>query len=188
MGEALRVPTTDEPPQVDEPMSMRLSIGRVLAVATMLAIALFWTVVFSGLPKRTNPDYLDDRAFVSRTETRCDELLADLDELPNGSFIEDANQRADVLVEATDLVEDMVDAIEADAPRDGDDALSVQGWIKDWRTYIENRRDYAMRLRTDPEARLLLDQSLGGDSVDKPIEVFAGVNGIPTCATPGDVG
>jgi hypothetical protein len=127
VGEALRVPTTEESPQVDEPMSMRWSIGRVLAVATMLAIALFWTVVFSGLPKRTNPDYLDDRAFVSRTETRCDELLADLDELPNGSFIEDANQRADVLDDATDmvhrlrLVEDMVDAtyIEADAPRDG---------------------------------------------------------------------
>jgi hypothetical protein len=53
---------------------------------------------------------------------------------------------------------------------------------------VANRRDYADRLRVDPEARLLLDQSLGGDSVDKPIEIFADVNDMPTCATPGDVG
>jgi hypothetical protein len=154
----------------------------------MVSIAIFWAVVFLGIPKKENPDRLDDRAFVERTIVRCDGLLEDLADLPNGSFVEGHRQRADVLDDATDLVEEMVDQIEADAPTTGDDAISLEGWLGDWRTYIENRRDYADRLRSDPDARLLLDPSLGGDSVDKPIEVFADVNDMPTCATPGDVG
>ena len=188
MGEALAVPTATDDPEVDEPLAMRWSVGRVLGVLTMVLIAVFWAAVFAGIFKRDNFDRLDDRAFVARTEARCDTLLEDLAELPNGSFIEDPVERARVLDEATDLVEAMVDAIDADAPTAGDDGKSVRGWIADWRAYVANRRDYADRLRVDPEARLLLDQSLGGDSVDKPIEIFADVNDMPTCATPGDVG
>ena len=32
------------------------------------------------------------------------------------------------------------------------------------------------------------DETEFGDSVDRTIEVFADVNGMPTCATPGDIG
>src|SRR5690606_26277479 len=123
---------------------------------------VFWAVVFLGIPKKENPDRLDDRAFVERTSQRCDALLEDLSALPNGAFIEDHVERAAVLDQATDLVEAMVDDIEADAPKTGDDAISLNGWIGDWRTYIANRRDYADRLGDDPEARLYLDESLGG--------------------------
>jgi hypothetical protein len=187
VGEALPVPTPLPEAEVEEPLSMSWSVGRVLAVSAMVAMAIFWAVVFLGIPRQENPDRLDDRAFVDRTIDRCDALLADLAELPNGSFIEGAEERADVLDRATDRLEVMVEEIDADAPG-GDDAKSVQGWLADWRTYIGNRRDFAQRLREDPGARLLLDQSLGGDSVDKPIEIFADVNDMPTCATPGDVG
>lgn len=187
MGEALPVPTPLPEAEVEEPLSMSWSIGRVLAVMAMVAMAIFWAVIFLGIPRQENPDRLDDRAFVERTIVRCDALLADLADLPNGSFIDDPVERADVLDQATDRVEAMVEEIESDAPG-GDDARSITGWLADWRTYVENRRDYARRLRVDPEARFLLDQSLGGDSVDKPIEIFADVNDMPTCATPGDVG
>jgi hypothetical protein len=188
VGEALGVPTTPPDAEVEEPLSMSWSVGRILAVVVMVAIAAFWSIVFLGIPKKENPDRLDDRAFVERTARRCDQLLEDLAGLPNASFVDDHRERADVLDEATDLVEEMVDAIEADAPEEGDDGISLRGWIADWRTYVANRRDYADRLRDDPDARFLLDQSLGGDSVDKPIEIFADVNDMPSCATPGDVG
>jgi hypothetical protein len=49
-------------------------------------------------------------------------------------------------------------------------------------------RDYAKRLRTEPNAQLLLDRSELGDSVDKTIQIFSQVNEIPSCDTPGDVG
>jgi hypothetical protein len=189
VGEALTVaPNADAPPEAEAPLAMTWTAGRVLAVVAMLAMATFWAAIFAGVFRAENPDLLDDRAFVARTATRCDALLADLEDLPNAAFIDDAATRAEVLDEATDLVEAMIDAIEADAPTEGDDGRSVRGWLADWRTYVENRRDYARRLGEDPDARLYLDESLGGDSVDRPIEVFADVNDMPQCATPGDVG
>jgi hypothetical protein len=63
----------------------------------------------------------------------------------------------------------------------------MEGWLADWRIYLIDREDYAERLATDPEARLLLDESQLGDPVDKTIEIFAQVNGISDCATPGDL-
>lgn len=66
--------------------------------------------------------------------------------------------------------------------------MSIEGWIGDWRKYLANREDYAKRLRTEPNAQLLLDRSKLGDSVDKTIQIFSQVNEIPSCDTPGDVG
>ena len=71
-------------------MGMRWSVGRILAVVTMLAIAGFWAAIFAGLPKRANPDFLEDRAFARQTESLCAAMVADLADLPNGAFIEDA--------------------------------------------------------------------------------------------------
>ena len=93
-----------------------------------------------------------------------------------------------VIVEANALVAAFVEDLEADAPTEGDDGTSMAGWIGDWRTYVADREDYVVRLREDPEARFLVDETDFGDSVDKTIEIFADVNGIPDCATPGDVG
>ena len=66
--------------------------------------------------------------------------------------------------------------------------MSISGWIGDWKKYLANREDYAERLRTEPNAQLLLDRSKLGDSVDKTIQIFSQVNEIPSCDTPGDVG
>lgn len=179
---------TVETREADEPLAMTWSAGRIVGVIAVLAMALFWIWIFAGGPKKTNPDRLDDRAFVTRTAQRCDDLRADLADLPNAADIDRAATRADVLDRATDRVEAFVVATRADAPKTGDDATSVRGWLKDWDTYIANRRDFAQRLRKDPGARFLLDENPGGDPIDKPIEVFAQVNDMRQCATPGDVG
>lgn len=174
--------------EVEEPLGMTGTALRAVAVIAALAMVLFWAWIFSGGPKKQNPDYLDDRAYVTRSAERCRQLIDDLKALPNAEAASTAKQRADVLDQANELVSGMVDDLESTAPRTGDDAKSLKGWIADWRTYVENREDYARRLRTDPGARLLLDANPGGDPVDRPIEVFADVNDMPDCATPGDVG
>ena len=46
------MPTTLPEAEVEEPLSMSWSIGRVLAVAAMAAMAIFWAVVFRGIPKK----------------------------------------------------------------------------------------------------------------------------------------
>lgn len=185
-------PCGAEPADADDDAPTRSwTVGRIAAIATMVAIIVFWTWIFAGGPKKQNPDYLDDRRFANRTEQRCKDLRAELAKLPTASATPTPAERVPVLEQATELVDQMVHEIAADAPRTGDDAVSVKGWLHDWRAYVAARREYAEKLRTDPKAEFLLTESgVKGitQPVDETIEVFAQVNGIPDCATPGDVG
>lgn len=164
-------------------------VWRSLAVVAALAMVLFWLWIFTGGPRKANPDRLDDRAFVESAEARCDRLLTDLQELPAASEATSAADRAATLERTNVLVTNMVDDLEADAPLSGDDRISLGGWFRDWRTYLEDRRSYAENLRVDPDAQLRITENTElRDGVDKTIEIFANRNDMPSCATPGDVG
>jgi hypothetical protein len=168
---------------------MGFTWGRGLAIVAVVAMVIFWVWIFSGAPAKQNPDRLQDRAYVAKLEDRCQALRDDLAELPNAANLKTQAQRADVLDDANVLVGEFIDDIAAGAPTSGDAGASMKGWITDWRTYLANREDYAERLRTQPNAQLLLDRStIGTDSVDKAIQIFTQVNEIPACETPGDVG
>jgi hypothetical protein len=87
------------------------------------------------------------------------------------------------------MVAAMVDDISEGAPTTGDDGKSLKLWFADWRTYVQDREAFADALRTDPDAKFLVSENAElHDSVDKTIEIFADVNDMPDCATPGDVG
>lgn len=177
------------PAELDEPLAMSWTVGRVLAVMVVVSVILFWGWIFTGGPKKDNPDRLDDRAYVSFAQERCVQLTGDLAGLPNAFTAETATDRADVIDEANVLVSSMVDDLEARAPTEGDDGKSLRGWIADWRTYVGDRETYADRLREDPEALFQITENTKlRDGVDKTIEIFADVNDMPECATPGDVG
>lgn len=185
------MPTRTEPlPDAAEPLAVPSKLGRILAVVVALAMVVFWIWILSGGPRTPNADRLDDRAYVTRTERRCEQLRRDLRALPSAQASATAIERADVLDRATAVVSEMVDDIEADAPTSGDDARSLRGWFADWRTYLADREAYADRLRIDPDAKFLVSENPElKDSVDKTIEVFAeDANDIDACATPGDVG
>lgn len=183
---APRKPTA--PAEEDGPYRMGFTWGRGLAIAAVVLMIIFWVWIFSGAPKKANPDYLEDRAYAAKLEDRCQALRDDLAELPNAADLDSQAARADVLDDANVLVAEFVDDLAAGAPKTGDAAISMKGWIADWRTYLGDREDYAERLRTEDNAQLLLSRSKLGDSVDKTIQVFTQVNDIPACDTPGDVG
>jgi hypothetical protein len=165
------------------------TIPRIAAVVTALAIALFWLWIFSGAPAKENPDRLQDQAYVDGLEARCQQLRADLAELPAPTETPDPVDRAAVIDDANAIVDGFLDDLEAGAPTEGDAAKSVEGWLADWRTYLADREAYAERLRTEGgDARLELSASPLQRGVDETILTFARVNGIPDCATPGDVG
>lgn len=177
------------PGEEDGPYRMGLTWGRGLAIGAVVLMVIFWVWIFSGAPAKDNPDRLKDEAYVSQLEDQCQALRDDLDELPNAADLKTAAKRADVLDDANVMVARFIDELEAGAPATGGAATTMKGWIADWKTYLANREDYADRLRTDPNAQLLLDRStIGADSVDKAIQIFTQVNEIPACETPGDVG
>lgn len=164
------------------------TIPRIAAVMAAIAIALFWIWIFSGAPAKQNPDRLQDEAYVARLEARCQQLREEIAQLPPPTETPEAAERAEVIDQANDRVAAFIDAVADDAPTSGDAAASMEGWLADWRTYLADREDFAERLRDDEGARLNLSASPLGDGVDKTILTFAQVNGIPDCATPGDVG
>ena len=175
--------------EVDEPLAMTWSPGRVAAVIVVLALVVFWAWIFAGGPRKANPDYLDDREFAAAAERRCTALRDDLTELPPAEDARTAADRAVVLARANVLLGDMIDDIEAIAPRSGDDATRASGWLADYRTYLSDREAYATALERDPNAQLVLTENARlSDGVDKTIQIFTQVNDIPDCDTPGDVG
>lgn len=174
--------------ETETPMAMTWTVGRVIAVVVMLSMVVFWAWILSGGPRATNPDYLEDRAFAERTHQRCQNLREDLAALPNAALIETPAERAEVLDDANDMVDAFITAVETDAPTTGDDPSRIGGWLRDWRLYLADRESYAEALRTEENPRFLVTVSELGDSVDKTIEIFADVNEIGDCATPGDVG
>jgi hypothetical protein len=162
------------------------TLPRVLTVSITLAIILFWLWIFSGAPRKQNPDYLEDRGWADRTEATCAATRDRIAELPLPSESKTSAERADVVDQGTDELDAMIERIAADRPTGEGDEEVVQPWLADWRTYIANRRDYAERLRTDPDAKLLVDEKFG-DSIETVIGTFAGVNGMESCEVPGDV-
>lgn len=185
MPTATRVPERE----VDEPMSMSWTPARVLGLLVALALIGFWTWIFTGGPRKDNPDKLIDRAYVERSEDRCARMVDEIAALPNPAGLDDAAERADLLDRATDLVESMVDDLESRPPTEAADREVVDLWIDDWRTYVSDRRAYGDTLRSDPSAQFVLTENTDlSYGVDDTIETFAKVNDMASCVVPGDVG
>ena len=68
----------------------------------------------------------------------------------------------------------------------GEEGEIVAAWLADWRAYLEDRAEFAERLREDPTAQLLVTARLG-EQVTEYMDVFAADNDMPACATPIDV-
>ena len=105
---------------------------------------------------------------------------------PPAQATKGAKARAAVVSQANDELATMVDKLAADRPDDAGDRELVTKWLADWRRYVGNRRDYASRLRTDPSARLFVDEKFN-DSIETVVSTFAQVNDMDSCATPTDV-
>lgn len=174
---------------IDEPLSVRSKMQRVLVIVVVLALVGFWAWIFSGGPRAEHADEVKDQEFVERTHLRCRTLRVELSRLPDSTEAHTSAERADVVEQSTALVARMVDDIEADFPDAPEDVEVLEQWIADWRTYVSDRSDYARRVRTDPEAQFQVTENTRVHrGVDDTIRNFADVNGMPDCATPGDVG
>jgi hypothetical protein len=175
-------------PGADAPTSNGWTVGRVITVIAVLALVGFWAWIFAGGPEKANPDYLSDRAFAEWAQDRCATTNSRIDDLQPARDATSAGERADVIDQASDELAHLVDDLEARAPTTGDDATRMRGWIKDWRTWIQDRRRYTVALRANPRAQFLVSTNQAGDSVDRPIKNFADINDIPECDPPLDVG
>jgi hypothetical protein len=81
-----------------------------------------------------------------------------------------------------DDLDGMVTLVPAGHERD-----NATEWLADWRTFLADREDFADRLHTDPDARMLVSEKAGeGRHITEWIDEFAQANHMSSCASPMD--
>lgn len=177
------------------PPDRRRSLRRLGVLAVVASFVGIWGYVmyltfFEG---RAEPrDRLDDTRFTAAAEETCAESTAFFASLPFANEVGSPQERAELLDEATDELEAMVTRLEGlEPPRDADEAVAVERWLADYRTFIQDRREYADAQRDPSHDRY--DQPFavtdrGGFQIDVLLDDFAIVNDMDSCETPDDVG
>ncbi len=167
-------------------------LGVLLVVASFVGIwgYVLWLTFVEG---RAEPrDRLEDTSFTEAAEDTCAPSSAFFASLPLASEVDSPEERADLLDEASDELEQMVERLDGLVrPRDAEEARAVRRWLDDYRTLVQDRREYAAAQRDPSHPRY--DQPFavtdrGGFQVDVLIEEFAHVNRMESCEPPNDVG
>lgn len=175
-----------------KPPRRRLSPRRILVLSVIVGLVGMWGYVLylAFGPGRQPPvDRLDDPAFAEAAEVRCADALSQVDQLQLATEAESAAERAEVVDDANQIFESMLDDLDdtATLAPQGDQRSRVEAWLTDWRIYLGDRQVYADALRVDPGARLLISEKPGaGRHITGWIDEFARANRMPSCASPTD--
>jgi hypothetical protein len=95
-------------------------------------------------------------------------------------------ERGDIVDQATDIVERMIDDVTAVRPSDPKGQAIVPDWARDYRTYIQDRREFADDLRRGKH-EAFAETAVDGIPISEKLTVFAGDNRMPDCAPPVDL-
>jgi hypothetical protein len=125
---------------------------------------------------------IEDRAWAERAETICAPVKLELRQLELLAS-PDVDVRADLIVQSTDLMAEMLDALIAVEPTDAKGQAIVPDWIADYRQLLNDRYAYADRVRSG-ENVAFTETAVNGVPISERIETFAGDNEMPSCAPP----
>lgn len=156
------------------PFKVLFPIGAVLFTAFWV-----WALFFAS---KEAVNKIEDRAWAERAEAICEPVeqqLRELETLADPSL----EVRADLVVRSTDLLAGMLDEIEAVEPSDEKGQAIVPDWIADWRTLLQDRYNYAERLRNGQDGPFT-ETAVRGVPITERIETFAGDNEMSSCAPP----
>ena len=169
---------------------IRSNQWRVVLTVVVLGFVAFWTwALFFASKEAVNK--FGDRAWAERAERICvdateqREALADLRPVDEDDPAMVA-ERGDLVDQATDVVEQMLDEVVAVAPTDAKGADLVPMWEADYRIYIEDRRQFAERLRAGDNVPFT-ETAVDGIPLSDKLEVFASDNEMPACSPPHDL-
>lgn len=161
-----------------------------LLVVICAGIALMWIYGFFFASKES-VNRIGDRAWQQYAEQRCAKAeleridLADMRKV-NEVGPEALRERATIVDKATDTLERALDDISSRQVVDAKGQAIVPLWLADYRTYIQDRREYADDLRAginEPFAETKAD----GIPISEKISTFAADNLMKSCAAPIDL-
>ena len=171
-------------------VSARQSVARIGIVTAVLLTSAMWLYAFV-FASREAVNKIGDSGWQHRAESLCAAALLKRLELADYRLIEDSGpdalrQRADIVDKATDTLEEMVTSIASIPPTDAKGLALVPQWLADYKTYVQDRRDYADVLRSgvnEPFSETMVD----GLPLSEKISTFAADNRAPSCKAPIDL-
>ncbi len=186
-------PTPPGRPRDIRTRTMGSTIARVGVTVVVLAIVAMWVYAF-GFAEKEGVYVIEDRAWSERAQGICESyeqrrlVLRDMDE---GYIANPTNeqmlQRADVVDQATDIIEAElaeVFAVLPDGARDRQVAAEYEGF---YRILIGDRRAYTARLRNF-DLTPYLETKVDGGPVTNVLLDFTTANRMKRCAPPGELG
>ena len=156
------------------PFKVLFPIGAVLFVA-------FWTWALFFASK-DSVNRIEDRAWTERAEVICEPVKAELKRLETLAD-PDLDVRAGLVVQSTDLLSQMLDDLMAVPPTDDKGIAIVPDWISDYRTLLQDRYNYADRLR-DGNNVPFTESGVSNVPITERIEKFTIDNQMTSCAPP----
>ncbi len=171
-------PSATTPPERRSGGSVLL---RVLGLIGAIAFISFWFWALFLIDK-TAVNKIDDRSWAARAEAICEPVKLELRRLELQATPE-LEGRADLVVQSTDMLSAMLDDVEAVEPSDAKGQAIVPDWIADYRTLLQDRYNYAERLRSGQNVPFT-ETGVQGVPITERIETFAGDNEMPSCAPP----
>jgi hypothetical protein len=176
---------------VENNIARRNILVKVLLTGICILIGAMWVYAF-GFASRESMNRIGDESWMARSEARC--LIAENDRfaMENLNRLDptsraDLNKKADIVTIATDSLEAAIDDIEADVPSDPKGKAIVPEWIREYRIYLEDRRDFIEALRTAERRPYFAETEIEGVPVSERIGKFARENDMRTCQPPLDL-
>ena len=180
------LPTPEATPNPTRRLIVRVALGLMMAG---FATFWIWALLFAS---KEAVNRIDDRAWAARGQQICLQAAEDRLELTDLRSIAEADadlirERAEIVDRATDNLERMLDDLVAVEPTDVKGQQIVPLWEDDYRTYLQDRRNYADQLRRTGENQPFYETDLGSIPISERISTFAGDNEMSACAPPYDL-
>ena len=166
---------------------------RWVLLAIIAVIVAMWVYIF-GFAPRTGAYRVRDDAWRTKAQAICTEArerrtaLADTTagRIPNPTP-EQVAQHAGLVDQATGILAEMLDQIDALPITSERDQLTVDTFLRYYRMIIDDRQRYTARLRAG-ELRPYEETVVGGGPVTNVVTDFTSGNGIKACVPPGELG
>ena len=181
----------ETPPSSPTPArETRSVLTRAIALIGFGVFATFWIwALFFASKEGVNR--VEDRAWVESAQSICETAADERTALANYTRLDEGGaelirQRADIVDEATDTLERMLNSLEA-LPLTGEKGQAIIPlWIDEYRTYLGDRRNYAAQLRESGE-NLPFYETANQIPISERLATFAADNEMPACKPPLDL-
>lgn len=150
-----------------------------------------WIYAF-GFASKESVNKIADDAWKARAEAHCQTAEDERFKLQDLTAMDPTDtaalrKKADLVEIATDSLERAINRIASDSPSDEKGKAIVPKWLADYRTYLQNRRDFIEALRTATRRPYFAETEVEGVPISERIGKFARENNMKTCQPPLDL-